>query len=280
MIARLRGALLELSANRAVIAPAGWDDDDAGGGVGYEVLLPGYVSERLGGVGGVGGAAGGVVDLHTLEYLESLNQGASFVPRLIGFLSPTERAFFETLTGVKGLGNKRALRALVVSPGSVARAIADRDTAFLQRLPEIGPKLADLIVHDLKNKMDGFVRDLAGVGEAAAGAGGKVGTGAAVEPKPTGKKGKARAGGGGEGAGGSAGGGAASGRGGNGAAATVQAPVRPPVRETVAALIALGESPVDAERMVSRAVERASAGGGAMPGTTAELLSAAYAARG
>ncbi len=276
MIARLRGALLELSANRAVIAPVGWDDDGASGGVGYEVLLPGYVSERLGGVGGVGGAAGGVVDLHTLEYLESLNQGASFVPRLIGFLSPTERAFFETLTGVKGLGNKRALRALVVSPGSVARAIADRDTAFLQRLPEIGPKLADLIVHDLKNKMDGFVRDLAGVGEAAAGAGASVGTAAAVEPKPTGKKGKARAGGGGEGAGG----GAAGGRGGNGAAAAVQAPVRPPVRETVAALIALGESPVDAERMVSRAVERASAGGGAMPGTTAELLSAAYAARG
>lgn len=266
MLARLTGHLESLSVDnppRAVIAPLG-----VGGGMGYEVLLPAYLAQRLlaeSGSAELGAQAGPVVTLYTLNYFESLNQGTSFIPRLIGFDSPRELAFFELLTSVKGLGNKRALRALATSPGAVARAIVERDARFLQGLPEIGPKLADLIVHELKAKAEAFAdlsmaaarprAAVAAVGEAAAvgedgKAGGRVKRGAKAEP----------------------------------AAATLieprPVPAGAPIRETINALIALGEAPVDAERMVARAMERARAGGEGVPTDAGALLSLAYASRG
>lgn len=269
MLARLTGHLESLSVDnppRAIIAPLG-----VGEGMGYEVLLPAYLAQRLlaeSGSAELGAQAGPVVTLYTLNYFESLNQGTSFIPRLIGFDSPRELAFFELLTSVKGLGNKRALRALATSPGAVARAIVERDARFLQGLPEIGPKLADLIVHELKAKAEAFadlsmaagrpraaVAAVAAGGDAAAGgengkAGGRAKRGAKAEP----------------------------------AAATLieprSVPAGAPIRETINALIALGEAPVDAERMVARAMERARAGGDAVPTDAGALLSLAYASRG
>lgn len=204
-----------------------------------------------------------MLDLHTIQYLEGVNQGVSFIPRLIGFTSPRDRHFFELLTSVKGLGNKRALRAMAVAPSSIARAIAERDARFLQRLPEIGPKLAELIVHELKNKVDGFI--VADGGEAAAAS--ETAAAIRVEPKPTKKPKLAPS---------------------TADAAPSSAPARretlgqapaPPIRQTIDALIALGESPIDAERMVNRAIDKARAGKVAIPTTTQDLLTAAYAAR-
>jgi holliday junction DNA helicase RuvA len=246
MLVRIRGVLESVEGNRAVVA--------LGDGRAFEVLVPTYLGERLNGRGGAA-SVGGEIELHTLEYLESLNQGAAFLPRILGFASARERAFFELLTSVKGLGNKRALRALSVEPAMVARWIAERDARALQRLPEIGPKLADLIVHELKGKVDDLARGAPAAVEAAP-------TVPAVEVKsPRAKK---TAGGSG-------------GSGGPGPAAA--AAVNPPVRQTVDALVALGEDPVNAERMVAAAIERARSGGDAVPVTTADLLTAAYAAR-
>lgn len=100
---------------------------------------------------------GRVVRVHTRLHLESVNQGASFVPRLLGFPSAEDRAFFERFTSVKGLGHRKALKALAVEPGVIAGAIAARDARALEKLPEIGKRLAETIIAELHGKLDGVV---------------------------------------------------------------------------------------------------------------------------
>lgn len=152
MLVRLTGVLEEITEHRAVIAPpAPGEQAEVRGHLAYEVLLPAYLGTRL------LGREGERLTLHTIQYLESVNQGASFVPRLVGFASPTERRFFELITSVKGLGNRRALRALAEEPATVARWIAEEDLKALQRLPEIGKRLAETIVVDLREKMEPFL---------------------------------------------------------------------------------------------------------------------------
>jgi Holliday junction resolvasome RuvABC DNA-binding subunit len=151
---------------------------------------------------------------------------------------------------------------MALEPAAIARAIHDRDARALQRLPEIGPKLAELIVHELKAKVEPFTRAI-GTGAAVSGAaGGQAAGGAAreptVEPKSP-RRGRARA-------------------------AEPSAPPPPPapvapIRQTVETLIALGESPADAERMVGRVIDQARANGEAPPSTSQALLAAAYATR-
>jgi Holliday junction DNA helicase RuvA len=79
------------------------------------------------------------------------------VPRLIGFGSTEERAFFELLTTVKGLGMRKALRALRLPYRAVARAIATEDLEVLTSLPEIGRRTAQTIVAELGGKVDRFL---------------------------------------------------------------------------------------------------------------------------
>lgn len=246
MIARITGMLEQIDDGEALIALPG--------GVAHQVLVPAYLARRL-----AENASGATVTLHTLEYFESQNQGASFIPRLIGFASIAERSFFELLTSVKGLGNKRALRAMAGEPGLIARAIHDRDTRALQRLPEIGPKLAELIVHELKSKVEPYVR--LGLGSENSPA--LIASAAApeVEAKPA-RKPRVRLG---EPA--------------PAAASPSPPPAAPPIRQTVEVLITLGETPLEAERLVARAIERARAGGTTPPTTTQDLVTAAYAAR-
>ncbi len=143
MIARLQGVLAELDASGALIG--------AEGGLTYRVLLPAYTAGRL------GGSIGQRVDLHTLYYIESQNQGATLLPRLVGFLTPQDRDFFELFTTCKGIGNRRALRAMAVATEQLAAAIADRDLATLQSLPEIGRRMAETIVATLHGKVDHFL---------------------------------------------------------------------------------------------------------------------------
>lgn len=254
MLTRIRGLLDALEENLATVVPDGMP------GIAYEVLLPAYLADAWlgrGAAGPAGAMIGRNVHLFTTEYLESQGQGASFVPRLLGFSSAAERSFFELLTSVKGLGPKRGLRVMAVEPGVIARAIAERNGRMLQTLPEIGPKLAETIVHELKSKCDVYI----GLG-ISKGAAPVIAPTSAAEPKPTKRAGK----------------GAVSR---NGAAAAVEVAPAPvvPIRQTVDALVALGESPVDAERMVARAIDRFRAGADEPPGEVSMLIAAAYAAR-
>lgn len=122
-----------------------------GSGIARQVLLPGYLAERL------EGQVGRPVALHTHEYLEAQGQGTSFVPRLIGFSQPQERRFFELFTSVKGLGNRKGLRAMALPPAQIALLIAQKDAKGLQKLPEIGKRLAETIIVDLHGKVERFI---------------------------------------------------------------------------------------------------------------------------
>jgi Holliday junction DNA helicase RuvA len=97
------------------------------------------------------------VTFHTLHYLESQGQGASYWPRLIGFACSDDREFFDLFTSVKGIGNRKALRSLQLPIATVAEAIANRDIGLLVTLPEIGRKTAESIVVELKEKVGRFV---------------------------------------------------------------------------------------------------------------------------
>lgn len=151
VICRLSGKLDSISGTAAIV-------EVPGTGVAYQVLLPAYLAERL------AARAGESVSLITLQYLESQNQGASFTPRLIGFLTAQDRDFFELFTTVKGIGNRKALRAMAEEPAAIARAIAARNTSALQKLPEIGKRLAETVIAELHGKVDGYL----GAGEVAA----------------------------------------------------------------------------------------------------------------
>lgn len=147
MIASVRGRLVSLDANTAVIEPA----EPGPGFIGLEVLVPAYLAEAL------GPRVGQEIALTTLAYLESHGQSTSFIPRLIGFQTPSERRFFERFTSVKGLGNRKALRALALTPSAIAGLIVTKDARGLQRLPEVGKRLAETIIAELSGKVEAFL---------------------------------------------------------------------------------------------------------------------------
>ena len=77
--------------------------------------------------------------------------------RLFGFRSDSEREWFRLLQSVQGVGSKVALGILsVLDPGSLATAIATGDKASVARGPGVGPKLAQRIVSELKDKAPGL----------------------------------------------------------------------------------------------------------------------------
>ena len=73
--------------------------------------------------------------------------------RLYGFLTREERRAFVLLQGVQGVGPKAALAVLdVLSPYELAAAVARDDKASVGRAQGVGPKLAQRIVVELKDK--------------------------------------------------------------------------------------------------------------------------------
>ena len=77
--------------------------------------------------------------------------------RLFGFRSDAEREWFKLLQSVQGVGAKVALGILsVLDPGTLATAIATGDKASVARGPGVGPKLAQRIVSELKDKAPAF----------------------------------------------------------------------------------------------------------------------------
>ena len=83
------------------------------------------------------------------------------VPRILGFLHEEDRLFFTRFVAVKGIGPRKALKALAEPVRRIASWIEAEDSKALTRLPGIGKRVADLIVATLKGKMN----DLALPGE-------------------------------------------------------------------------------------------------------------------
>lgn len=144
MIAHLKGRLAATGADHAVIDV---------NGVGYLVGASARTLDAL-------GAIDNPVTIHT-EMLVSEDS-----IRLMGFASAAERDWFRLLTSVQGVGAKVALAILsILSPEEVQTAVARADSAMIARANGVGPKLAQRIVNELKDKAGGVA--LGGAGASA-----------------------------------------------------------------------------------------------------------------
>jgi holliday junction DNA helicase RuvA len=141
MIAKVTGLLAEVGEDRVLI------DRD---GLGYEILVPGYMVAQL------SDRVGQPVTLFTMDYLEGSATSGNLVPRLAGFASPAEKAAFQQILNVKGFGVRKALKALAAPIAQVAAAIEQGDTASLSRLPGVGKRTAEQIVATLRGKLTEF----------------------------------------------------------------------------------------------------------------------------
>ncbi len=151
MIARLSGSLAETAADHCVLDVSG---------VGYLVLAS---TRTLAAIGPVGG------DVMLLTELQVREDSMT----LFGFGSAGERDWFRLLTGVQGVGGKVALNILsALDADELSRAVASQDKAMVARANGVGPKLAERIVRELKDKVGGIAIGVAGaVPIAAAGLG-------------------------------------------------------------------------------------------------------------
>lgn len=131
MIARLRGEVIEVSAGRVVVDVAG---------VGYEVSVPESVLIQI-------GFEGHRVDLYIRQVLREDDSS------LYGFLNADQRRLFDLLRDVKGCGAKISLSLLsTLGEQGVTGAILAQDMRQLTRAPGVGPRLAERIVVELRDK--------------------------------------------------------------------------------------------------------------------------------
>ncbi|ADU13351.1 Holliday junction branch migration protein RuvA [Asticcacaulis excentricus] len=131
MIGRLRGILLEIEDDEAVIEVMG---------LGYIVKCGVRTLANL-------PANGQEAILH----IES--QTREDGTRLYGFLSKDERKTFQQLLTVQGVGPKAALSVLdILTPHELAIAVAHEDKTKVNKANGVGPKLAQRIVIELKGK--------------------------------------------------------------------------------------------------------------------------------
>ncbi len=91
------------------------------------------------------------MEIVTVYTYEVINENEHY---LAGFSSKLEKEAFESLLSVKGIGPKTALNALsATNAESLFKAIESNNTAYLKKLPGIGPKAAAQIILDLKGKL-------------------------------------------------------------------------------------------------------------------------------
>ena len=77
--------------------------------------------------------------------------------KLFGFASDLEREWFRLLQTVQGVGAKVALSVLgTLKISELASAITMRDKATVARTPGVGPKVAERIVTELKDRAPAF----------------------------------------------------------------------------------------------------------------------------
>lgn len=77
--------------------------------------------------------------------------------KLFGFASDTEREWFRLLQTVQGVGAKVAMAVLsTLKIADLATAVALRDKTAVARAPGVGPKVAERIVTELKDKAPAF----------------------------------------------------------------------------------------------------------------------------
>lgn len=132
MIARIKGEIIEIGANFAVVEASG---------VGYKI----FATPEL------------------LSALKKKKEEVTFfthlairedAEELYGFAAKEELDFFELLIKVPGIGPKSALSILAVAPIKTLRqAISSGDTSYLTKISGIGKKTAEKVVLELKDRL-------------------------------------------------------------------------------------------------------------------------------
>src|SRR5271167_823699 len=135
MIGYLRGMLLEKHPNQVILEA---------GGVGYDVIIPVSTFTAL-------PDAGTEVQLRIHTHVRE----DAF--QLFGFVTPEEKAIFERLISVSGIGPSLAIKVLSgLAAGALVSAIRGGDVVQLVRIPGVGKKTAERMVLELKDKLEGI----------------------------------------------------------------------------------------------------------------------------
>lgn len=139
MIGSLRGVLADKGIEEVLLDV---------GGVGYRVAIPLSTYEAL---PREGEEATLLTHLHVRE--DEL--------ALYGFATDRERALFETLVGVSGIGPRLALQVLSrLSPRRFVAAIRNKDLVTLKGIPGVGKKTAERMVLELKDSVDEYADEI------------------------------------------------------------------------------------------------------------------------
>ncbi len=132
MIAFIKGILAEKSGDSIVLDVSG---------VGYQIFVPGQVTERLPSIGET-------IKIHT--YLQVREDAMT----LFGFLSKDDLRIFRLLLGVNGIGPRGALAVLsVMTTDDLRFAILGDDAAAIAKTPGIGVKTAKRLILELRDKI-------------------------------------------------------------------------------------------------------------------------------
>jgi holliday junction DNA helicase RuvA len=132
MISHLRGTLLEKHPNQIVIDVHG---------VGYEVAIPVSAYSSL-------PELGGPVQMHIYQHVRE------DILALYGFPTKDDKALFEKLIAVSGIGPKLAITALSgLTTGDLMAAIRSGAVEQLVRIPGVGKKTAERMVLELRDKL-------------------------------------------------------------------------------------------------------------------------------
>ncbi len=138
MIGRIRGDVLEIEGSLVLVDVMG---------VGYEVMVPDMILVQI--------SIGQRVDLLTRQIFRE--DGVS----LYGFVTSVQRRLFDLLLTVKGCGPKVGLALLgQLGEDTVASAILAQDAKILSRATGVGPRLAERIALELRDKIqeEAFLR--------------------------------------------------------------------------------------------------------------------------
>lgn len=140
MIAHLKGKIAERSSDHAIIDVSG---------VGYQVFLSHTSVSQL-------PSGDQDVSLHIYTHVREDQL------TLFGFITREEKALFQRLLNVSGVGPKMAMTILSgMQPHALVEAVVKEDLSALSSIQGIGRKTAERIVVDLKDK---FLKEFGAIG--------------------------------------------------------------------------------------------------------------------
>lgn len=170
MIVQLTGSIVEVTASHVVLDVAG---------VGYELGISANTAAALPPAGEAG--------VTVLTRLVLRDDAAE----LYGFCSREERAVFDRLVAVGGVGPKLALSVLsTFTPSQLATVVTAQDVTRMSQVPGVGKKKAQRLLVELEGvfQRDAELRGLVGLsspGEVAAGVAAAVPSGQSVQSEAT-----------------------------------------------------------------------------------------------